>query len=374
MPIEFKNISGTGSFTLVNSSNAGSFVLLLSGSINPPPPTPVSPTAAPTVAPTTAPTPPPTTAPTAAPTTPPTPPPTIAPTASPTTAAPTTASPTAAPTNAPTVAPTAAPTTAAPTTAAPTPSPTPAPTQPPQPNDPTLQIWYDGADITQFQPSNPSNNTAITQWSDKSATAHNAAPIGGPGTRPLYQTNIQNGKSAVYFDQVEDGLEAPMTNALQNLTGSTLIWVGKTNSTSSNQQVVQGVDKAGSSYTSVNGQSLYISGSYGYVVAMASGSAFVSRSLDTNFHIHTLVFNGTQTGNSNRFKYRIDGIEQTLTFTTNVGTQTSAVIDAILLGTDANLNNDFLGHMGEVLLYTKTLNATEINNTETYLKSKWGIT
>lgn len=108
MPIEFKNISGTGSFTLVNSSNAGSFVLLLSGSVNPPPPTP-TPTVAPTVAPTAAPT---TFSPTAAPTNAPT----ISPTAAPTNA------PTAAPTAAPTVAPTAAPTVAP--TAAPTPAPT----------------------------------------------------------------------------------------------------------------------------------------------------------------------------------------------------------------------------------------------------------
>jgi hypothetical protein len=243
----------------------------------------------------------------------------------------------------------------------------------PAPSDPTLQIWYDGADTTQFQPSNPSSGQAITQWTDKSATAHNAAPTGGPGTRPLYTASIQNGKSAVYFDQVEDGLEAPMSSTLQNLTGSTMVWVGKTNSTISNQQVIQGIIKSGASYTSINGYSLYVSGSYGYSVAMADGNANIQTSLDTNFHIHTLIFDGNQTGNSNRFKYRIDGVQQTLTFTTNVNTTTSATVNGILFGTDANLNNDFLGYMGEVLLYTKTLTSTELSNTENYLKTKWGI-
>jgi hypothetical protein len=87
MPIEFKNISGTGNFTLVNNTNSGNLILNAGGE---PMPTP-----------------------------PPTPPITPSPTAAPTTAAPTvapTAAPTAAPTTAaPTVAPTAAPTTPAPT-------------------------------------------------------------------------------------------------------------------------------------------------------------------------------------------------------------------------------------------------------------------
>ena len=89
MPIEFKNINGTGNFTLVNNTNSGNLILNAGGE---PMPTP-----------------------------PPTPPITPSPTAAPTTAAPTvapTAAPTAAPTTAaPTVAPTAAPTTPAPTSA-----------------------------------------------------------------------------------------------------------------------------------------------------------------------------------------------------------------------------------------------------------------
>jgi hypothetical protein len=35
---------------------------------------------------------------------------------------------------------------------------------------------------------------------------------------------------------------------------------------------------------------------------------------------------------------------------------------------------DLDGYVGELLLYTKTLNATEVQNTENYLKTKWGIT
>jgi len=250
-----------------------------------------------------------------------------------------------------------------------TPTPTPTPFVP-VPSDPTLQIWYDGADATQFQPSNPASGSAITQWTDKSATAHNAAPTGGPSTRPLFATNVQNGKSSVYFDQVEDGLEAPISQ-LANLTASSVIWVGKTFSPTSNQQILQAVNKSGASYTSTNGLQLYASGSNNFVVGFAGASAVSNVPVDAGWHIHTLLFDGTQVGNDNKLKYRVDGVQRQLTFVGNVSSSTAATNNAMLFGTDANLNNDFLGYMGEVLVYTKTLTGSQLSNTEAYLFTKW---
>lgn len=364
MTFELRNINGSGSIQLQRVADTGSFSLI-NGSYVPPPA--VSPsitpsiTITPTITPTNSTTPINTPSSTVTPTNTTTPNNTLTPSST------VTATPTLTPT--PTITSTITPTVTVTTTV--TPTNTPAPT-PPAPSDPTLQIWYDGADVTQYSPTNPSDGQAITQWNDKSATAHNAAPIGGPGTRPLYTASIQNGKSALYFDAVEDGLEAPL-NSLQGITGSTMIFVGKTLNASINQQLVQGVVKSGGSYTPSNGYSIFVSGSSGYRVVMASGSAIVNVTPDTNWHIHTLVFDGTQTGNANRFKYRLDGVERTLTFQSNANTTTSATINAILVGTDAALNNDFNGYAGELLLYTKTLNATEIDNTEAYLSNKWNI-
>jgi len=388
MTLELRNINGSGSFQLLRVAQTGSFSLI-NGSYVPPTPGPTntpSPTATPTPTPVATATPTPSPTATAVPTNTPTPTPTAtpvptntpAPTATPTPGPSATPTPTPTATPLPTSTPTATPAptnTPTPTpapTATPTPTPTPTPV-PPTPSDPTLQIWYDGADSTQFQPSNPSDGQAITQWNDKSATAHNAAPVGAASTRPLYTASIQNGKSALYFDSVEDGLEAPL-NSLQSITGSTMIWVGKTLNAAINQQVVQGVVKSGVSYTATNQYDIFISGSSGYKVAMASGSAIANVTPDTQWHVHTLVFDGTQTGNSNRLKYRIDGLERTLTFQTNVSSSTSANINAVLVGTDASLNNDYNGYAGELLLYTKALNSTEISNTEAYLFNKWNIT
>lgn len=242
----------------------------------------------------------------------------------------------------------------------------------PPPSDPTLQIWYDGADATQFQPTNPSSGDAITQWNDKSAAAHNANPIGGPTTRPAFTASIQNGKSAVWFDGTSDALEANMATALQSLTGSSLIWVGKTVDSTLNQQALQSTIKSGGAHVSTGGRQIFMSGSSTYVVGTASGSAISDTIVDNEWHIHTLIFDGTQTGNSNRLKYRIDGYQRNLTFTSNVSSSTSPVGNGILFGTNANSTNYFKGYMGEVLLYTKALSPTEITNTENYLFTKWG--
>ncbi|MBF0360726.1 MAG: carbohydrate-binding protein, partial [Oligoflexia bacterium] len=75
-----------------------------------------------------------------------------------------------------------------------------------------LQLWLDGND-----PYNtgtiPSNNTAITNWIDKSGNSgRNANTTTGSPTFKQNQTNI-SGRSAIYFDGVDDSIRG-LTNAL----------------------------------------------------------------------------------------------------------------------------------------------------------------
>jgi hypothetical protein len=134
---------------------------------------------------------------------------------------------------------------------------------------------------------------------------------------------------------------------------------------------MQGTNKVGSTYTPRNEFSLYASGSNNFTIAYASGSAVSNVPVDTGFHIHTIIFDGTQTGNSNRLIYRVDGQQRNLTFTNNVSSSTENSVTDVFFGTDATNSTYFTGSMGEVLLYNKTLTATEISNTENYLFTKW---
>lgn len=254
-----------------------------------------------------------------------------------------------------------------------TPTPTPSPIVPTN-TDPTLQIWYDASDPTVFNPSS-NNGAAITQWSDKSATAHNAAPLGSISSRPTVTTNFQNGKTVLYFDG-NDGLGANMSTVLQSLTGSTMIVVGKATTTGSvgqEQHFIEGARIQGSSYTPLDAYSLIMSGSNGYNVLFAGGKALSDANMDTNFHIHTVVFDGNGSTNADKLKHRVDGVQKTLTYSVNVGSATSATINAMAIGAQGDNTANLTGYIGEVLIYTRTLNLTEITNTENYLKTKWNI-
>lgn len=234
---------------------------------------------------------------------------------------------------------------------------------PPVSTDPTLEIWYDFSDLTTVTVS----GTDITSVSDKSTGTVKPANSTG-GKRPKQSLNFQNGKAVSYFDGTNDLFTInPITN-LQSLSGNSMIIVGKFNNASATNTMIQ----AGTNSQQRNAIWLSISGGV-YKIGMGQGLATTSTSANTNFHIFTAVFDGTQTGNSNRVKLRIDGVEQTLSFSQNISTTTSSDTSVVYIGETADATEDLDGYVGEILLYTKTLTPTEVSNTEAYLKNKWGI-
>jgi hypothetical protein len=249
-----------------------------------------------------------------------------------------------------------------------TPTPTPTPTLPVAAADPQLTIWYDSVNSV-YNPASPTNGTYITSWGDKSSTAHDANASGNTGVQPRYTTSIQNGKPALYFDGQNDLFTVNPFPSIQSLTGVTYILVGKTLSGSTLQTI--SVMKA-SGAGDVIDLNLGVTSGGKWNVGMANGVA-TSSNTDTNFHIHTLLYDGTQTGNSNRLIHRIDGVQQTLTFSANVSGTTNSNTAYFYLGTDTSNTNDFIGYVGEVIVYTKKLTSSELSVIESYLKNKWGI-
>ena len=56
-----------------------------------------------------------------------------------------------------------------------------------------------------------------------------------------------------------------------------------------------------------------------------------------------------------------------------VGTTTNNGTTHMYFGADQALSRFFTGYVGEILLYTQTLNGSSLANTEKYLKDKWSI-
>lgn len=226
-----------------------------------------------------------------------------------------------------------------------------------------LESWYDADRGDLFVPNNPSDGATFTQWVDGSSYAHNANPIGGATTRASYQTNELNTMSVVRFDG-NDGLSINPYASLASAPALTIITVFKMTSTTGNPVVFS---------TNSGATALTYDSTAGKFVAKAAGGVGVSTvTNDAAFHIHSWVFDGTQTTNATSLKYRYDKSDITLTFTGTVGDTLSASNSILYIGNN-NGANFYTGDMAEFLVFTKALTSTQVQNVENYLSTKWGL-
>lgn len=236
-----------------------------------------------------------------------------------------------------------------------------------------LESQFDAANGDNFVPSDPADGQTFTQWTDSNSGTRNANPIGGATTRASYQSGVgdtQNSLAVVRFDG-NDGLSINPYPGLASKAGVTVFALLKMNA----ETVSVNNDSPRVFSTNVlDGIAFYYnSTSNRWTVAASTG---VGESTTTNdssqFSVHTLVYDGAATGNSNRLKYRYNGVEDTLTFTGTVGTTTSASITTLYIGNN-NGSNFFTGDIGEFLIFTRTLTVQEISAVESYLNNKWGL-
>ena len=222
-----------------------------------------------------------------------------------------------------------------------------------------LQIWYDGADTSTLIPS-ATDEGQITQWTDKSSFAHNANPNGG-SAKPTYEnTTLQNGYGYIEFDG-NDNLNVNPFTALQSAAGFTVFIVSKLANTTGVQYL-----------TETNQNDLLISANgTGITVGMAGATGTVASEANTNWAIHTLIFDGSQTGNAARLVYRKDKTAKTLSFTGTVAATTNASNSTFYIGNNNADDSGMEGFVAEVILFSSALNATEYANVENYLSTKW---
>ena len=167
----------------------------------------------------------------------------------------------------------------------------------------------------------------------------------------------------------------PITD-FQSISGETIILVAKSLNTGITAQYIQGGEDQN---TGLNAVYLRQSGGT-YNVAEAGGFAVVSgTTVDLNPHIFSIVFSGTAIGDSNRLKFRIDGSDQSLAFTSSVGTTTSPLTNIVFLGVSytsvtAGVQQYFYnGYLFDVLAYSRALSESELDSVELYLSNKWNI-
>lgn len=251
---------------------------------------------------------------------------------------------------------------------------------------PNITLWYNssanqtsvsGVLTNNFQVNPLTNGSQITQWKDLSNVGQDAnINNAGGGNGPTYQTSIQNGLSAAFYQSANQcNLDINPIGAWAKLqSGFTIYVVLKITSlpAATNKQIVVTDADLGHQW----------SGSYWQVGAAGGLATAQSTTVSTSaWTIHGMVFDGSYTNanqalqNAGRLVYRYNKAQQTLTFSSNPGTQTSNAATVMYIGGN-NRNNPksyMDGYIGEVLIWTRALTPTEITGTENYLNSKWGL-
>lgn len=247
---------------------------------------------------------------------------------------------------------------------------------------PNLEVGYTAAviDSTTFNSGLITSGTEITSW-------HNAGGLSSHdwnsqgGKRPEWFSNIKNGLGVVRFNgttsgtpsgedaDTDESLTINPVSYLQSLSGVTQIIVFRSLSTAAGVRYCCSSDVNGFQWGQTG--TTWIGG--------FAGATFTVDTLvaDTNFHFATLWFDGSQSGNANRLKVRVDGTPATLTFTGTVNSATSSAAKYFYggaTGTSAsNQTNFWVGDIGELFIWTRTLGAAELLAVEMYLKNRWSI-
>jgi len=232
-----------------------------------------------------------------------------------------------------------------------------------------LEIYYDASLTSNFVGVTESGDT-FTQWTDSSATAHNANPIGGASTRPAWWSNVVCGTGGVKFDGNSDGLSVNPITEVANINGFTVVILSQLTDIASPQQFIT----SGIGSKSVNNSNFRLSGGT-YLVGAADGLAQTDVIADTNPHIWTMVFDGTQPTDDLKLRLFKDGTQENLNFLSPVGSLTDPAIDSLYIGVDrvgvSNFQYYYSGFLFEVLLYSRVLPPSELDALHLYLDNKW---
>ena len=198
-----------------------------------------------------------------------------------------------------------------------------------------LYVWFDASDAATFT---YSSGVSVATWGDKSGNALHVNAASG-GDEPQRNGTL-NSLATVVFDNdwmIRDSPPVTTQPYTVFLVGKVATWAG----------TGKGLIGAPVRFLRGFNDLLYIE---------AGGSA--GYSLDTNPHLITAVFAGASS------QQRIDS---TQVGTDNTGT---AGFTSIRLGADQDINK-LVGEIAEVVIYTRVLTATEIDDVEQYLTDKW---
>lgn len=237
---------------------------------------------------------------------------------------------------------------------------------------PNLQVWYnaDLSNTTNFNVA-PLDGDAISQWKDRSAFGNNLNKGGNASVKPKWTANqagVGNTYGVIRFDGVDESLSINPIAWMQSLSGFSLFIVAKATTVGVTTQTICSTNTGGFQI-SHNGSDWRVEAGGCSGISTVTGIGNTSK-----FNIYGLIFDGAGVGNAGKLKFRYNKIPQTLTYTGTAATITSSSASTFYVGVGSLGNSEyFKGDIGEIIMFTRSLNSSEIGGVESYLTSHWNI-
>ena len=197
-----------------------------------------------------------------------------------------------------------------------------------------LNLWLKADSLTL------SDSDAVTTWTDSSGQGNNVSQSNAT-YRPLYKTNIFNGKPALLFDGTDDALYGG------NITGSTCFIVGKYTESTSSFQNYDGAFSVHPNYPVFTG---------------TDGTSY------WDLAIGTYYVNASQTNTLNLANAFVSYVRTTQPVSNTIG--------PIRVGIDRDytyLNRYWFGYIAEIISYNIVLSEVEAALIRDYLNAKYAI-
>jgi len=218
-----------------------------------------------------------------------------------------------------------------------------------------LVLYLDAANYLSY-------TSGSTTWNDLSGNNNSGSLVNGP-------TFSSTNAGYIVFDGVDDYVSVQKQTTFVNASQFTLMAWMKRRTVGSKVMCYQGAD--------VNNDvalELWNDGAAYFEVGNNTNSYATIGNTSTNWQYLTMVFDGTQTGNSNRLKCYINGSLLSVTYNGTIPSTSGPSNSVFSIGNTQGLGGNYSdGNISVVQIYNRALSAQEVLQNYNAIKGRFGL-
>ena len=204
--------------------------------------------------------------------------------------------------------------------------------------------------------------TTGTTWFDKSGLGNNGTLTNGP-------TFNTGSLGSIVFDGVDDYVSVPKQTAFVNASQFTMMAWMKRRLSSSKVILYQGVEASNDVAFE-----LWNDGFAYFEVGNATNSYANISNTSTDWQYLTMVFDGTQTGNSNRLKCYINGSLLAVSYSGTIPSTSGPSNSVFSIGNSQGIGGNFSdGNVAQVFIYNRAISSSEVQQNFNATRARFGI-